>query len=336
MKTKNKIIISLLLLSPVLGELLSGSSPPLVFFSPLAFILMVLLYGGGTLLIREAKVGWRLQWSVIFLGVAYGILEEGTIIQSFFNPGHIDLGKLSGYGMYAGVQWPWAIMLAVYHATVSTLIPIAIVDLMWPEYKDIKALDYKGCLAALGGLLLVLLLCWLRIFIVKTNDPVYGAYHANIILVTASLALVVLCLFLAYKWRNSRVLSGVKLWPRGLFGVAGFIYIPVALCPVVPMCAKGVPAPVAVGYLIISSAVILWFIFQQVFNKDITDRHMLSLISGAVLFWIILAPLQEFSPGNNPDSTKGMASVGVISLLLLFVWRRKVLKKINTAFINKP
>lgn len=327
MKTQNKIIISLLLLSPVLGELLSGSSPPLVFFSPLAFILMVLLYGGGTLLIREAKVGWRLQWSVIFLGIAYGILEEGAMIQSFFNPGHIDLGKLSGYGMYAGVQWPWTIMLIVYHVTISTLIPIAIVDLIWPEYKDVKVLNYKGCIAALGGLLLVLLVCWLRIFIAKNNDPVYGAYHVDIILVTASLAVVILCVFLAYKWRNSRAVSEANLWPPGLFGVAGFFYIPLALSPVVPMCTKGVPAPVTICYQIIGAAIILWFIFRQVFNKDITDRHMVSLISGAVLFWIILAPLQEFVPGNNPDPTRGMVFVGVISMALLLIWRRKVLRK---------
>lgn len=74
MKTETKIILLLVLLSPIIGELLSGSAPPLEFFTPFSFVIIVAFYGGGTLLIREAKARWNLQWSVGFLAVAYGIL----------------------------------------------------------------------------------------------------------------------------------------------------------------------------------------------------------------------------------------------------------------------
>ncbi|MCG7849162.1 MAG: hypothetical protein MIO93_08305 [ANME-2 cluster archaeon] len=97
-------MISLLFLPPAIGELLSGSSPPLQFFNPLMLLMLVLLYGCGTLLIREAMVRWNLQWSVIFLAVAYGIVEEGLMVKSYFNPGWVDMGILSGYDMYFGVQ----------------------------------------------------------------------------------------------------------------------------------------------------------------------------------------------------------------------------------------
>jgi hypothetical protein len=46
-------IITLLVLAPVLGELLSGSSPPSEYFQPISFILLTMLYGIGALLIRE-------------------------------------------------------------------------------------------------------------------------------------------------------------------------------------------------------------------------------------------------------------------------------------------
>ena len=36
----------------------------------------MLLYGCGTLLIREAKARWKLGWSVILLAIAYSIIEE--------------------------------------------------------------------------------------------------------------------------------------------------------------------------------------------------------------------------------------------------------------------
>jgi len=37
----------LFLLSPIVGELLSGSAPPAEFFNPAEFLLLALLYGAG-------------------------------------------------------------------------------------------------------------------------------------------------------------------------------------------------------------------------------------------------------------------------------------------------
>ena len=96
MKKETKIILFLLLLSPVLGEVITGSTPPLEFINPIGFMFLIILYDCGTLLIREAKVRWKLQWSMVFLAIAFGILEEGIMIQSFFNTAHADLGILSG------------------------------------------------------------------------------------------------------------------------------------------------------------------------------------------------------------------------------------------------
>ena len=84
--TQAKIIIFLLFVPAMIAELLSGNAPPLRFFSPLWLLLFVLLYGCSILLIREAKARWGLQWSVLFLGVAYAILEEGITTKAIFNP----------------------------------------------------------------------------------------------------------------------------------------------------------------------------------------------------------------------------------------------------------
>src|SRR5262245_44215554 len=99
MKRETRIRWLLLVISPALGELLSGSCPPLRFFNPLTLTALVLFYGGGTVLIRETRARWQLQWPVLFLAVAYAIWEEGSTVQSFFNPNHAALGVLSGYGM---------------------------------------------------------------------------------------------------------------------------------------------------------------------------------------------------------------------------------------------
>ncbi len=45
--------IVLFFLSPAIGELLSGSSPPKEFFNPVTLLLLALLYGSGAILCRE-------------------------------------------------------------------------------------------------------------------------------------------------------------------------------------------------------------------------------------------------------------------------------------------
>ncbi len=93
----------LFLLSPSIGELLSGSSPPAEFFTPFGLTMLLTLYGGGALLARELKVRWRKgMGSLLLLGAAYGVLEEGVMVASWFNPAWPDLGLLGVYCRWLG------------------------------------------------------------------------------------------------------------------------------------------------------------------------------------------------------------------------------------------
>ena len=84
----------LFFLAPVIGELLSGSSPPVEFFKPFSLLLLAALYGGGALLARELALRWGKRWpTILTLGLAYGVLEEGLMVKSFFDPAWMDLGR---------------------------------------------------------------------------------------------------------------------------------------------------------------------------------------------------------------------------------------------------
>ena len=65
MKTQWAPALVLLVLAPLCGELLSSSMPPAEWLNPVGVALVVILYGGGALLVREAVVrsgrGW-LAW----------------------------------------------------------------------------------------------------------------------------------------------------------------------------------------------------------------------------------------------------------------------------------
>jgi hypothetical protein len=88
---------ALILLSPVIAEMLSGSTPPIEWLNPIAALFLIWLYGSGVLVMRETAVRWKTGWpGILLLGAAYGIIEEGLAVKSFFDPGWMDLGPSGG------------------------------------------------------------------------------------------------------------------------------------------------------------------------------------------------------------------------------------------------
>jgi hypothetical protein len=76
-------MIVLVVMAPVIAELLYGT---VSINQTIALLFVLPIYGAGALLIRELVRrngrGWA---SILFLGGAYGIIEEGIALQSFFN-----------------------------------------------------------------------------------------------------------------------------------------------------------------------------------------------------------------------------------------------------------
>ena len=85
----------LFFLAPGIAEMLLGNEPPLRFFTVGDLIILTFLYGSGALLAREAVRSWGKGYpSLLFLGAAYAIFEEGLVCKSFFDPRWPDLGAL--------------------------------------------------------------------------------------------------------------------------------------------------------------------------------------------------------------------------------------------------
>ena len=146
-KTNNLIppALALYLLSPIVGELLSGSAPPAEFFTPFGFTIMVLLYGGGAVTVRELKFRWRKgMGSLLLLGAAYGVLEEGLMVASFQNPHWQDIGILGVFGRWLGINWVWAVELTAYHSIVSIAVPIMLVELAYQKEKTNLGFEALG------------------------------------------------------------------------------------------------------------------------------------------------------------------------------------------------
>ena len=324
MNVKYKFLILLFFLSPVLGELLSGSAPPIEFFNPFGFLIITVFYGGSTLLIREAKVRWNLQWSIIFLAISYGILEEGIMMQSFFNFNHGDLNSLVHYGEYFGIHIPWTISLIVYHATISTLIPIKMVELIWPSYKNTPLLKNRSLIII--GTSVTIITSVMMFFIWEQQKDFEIPYEPNPILLIGSLICIILLIALTFYFRNNKISeSQIRLLPPWLFSIFGIYFLfGFILLPYI-LADNNVSSTITISIQIINLIIFLIFTRYQLFNKENTKHHITSFILGCLMvFCVFFSPINEFINGAT-----GMLLVGLTMFILLILWRKHVLKDDN-------
>src|SRR5690348_1109866 len=77
-------VLVLVLMAPVVAELLWGTTP-ISRLGPL--LLQIPIYGGGVLLIRDLVRHRGRGWiSILLLGAAYALVEEGLALQFLFHP----------------------------------------------------------------------------------------------------------------------------------------------------------------------------------------------------------------------------------------------------------
>src|SRR5918911_357793 len=137
-------VLVLVVLSPVVAEVIFGATP---LTNPGALLPDAAVYGCGALLIRELVRRRGLRWpSILMLGVAFGIVEEGLALQSLFNPNLVNAGDLGAHAL--GVNWVWTQWTLGYHAVWSISIPILLSELLFPARSSEPWIGRKGLLAA--------------------------------------------------------------------------------------------------------------------------------------------------------------------------------------------
>lgn len=149
-----KIALFLAMISITIAEFVTGATPlTKIITDPASFFLFSMptllgIYGCGVILIREASVRWQKGWpTILLLGIAYGILEEGVAAHTFFDPVNSTVGNLGSYGRFLGVDFTWAIAISIFHAVFSISLPILITRILWPKMNNVRLLRKKGLAA---------------------------------------------------------------------------------------------------------------------------------------------------------------------------------------------
>ncbi|MFI6706022.1 hypothetical protein ACIBF7_06320 [Nonomuraea sp. NPDC050478] len=163
--------LGLFFLSPLIGEFLLGNLPVTML---VALITLAPLYGGGALLVRELArrrgVGWP---GIVLLAVAYGLIEEGLVTRSLFNPGFAGM-DLRSYAWIPGVEvsaW-WTVFVLGVHVVGSICVPIAVMESLVPARASEPWLRRPGLVVA--GVLLVLGAAASAVFATDPYDPGFG------------------------------------------------------------------------------------------------------------------------------------------------------------------
>jgi hypothetical protein len=203
MRVRATPALTLLLLAPFVGEVISTSTSLFALPLPHVGAFAMALYGGGALLIREAVRRRGLSMTgLLLLGAAYGVFEEATVVGSWFAPEFSDTAAAAAYSRVWGTNAINAVHLTLFHSVVSIWTSITLVELLFPDRRMTPWAGRRGLGAAASGLLVILVMSLL-------GDPFFPIPVPQLL---AACALTGLLVALALRSRQG-VPAPVGPWP---------------------------------------------------------------------------------------------------------------------------
>jgi len=276
-------VVCLLLLSPGIPEYISGSSPTsAIVLNPPMFLFQVVanlgLYGPGVLLVREAMVRWKKGWaSVLLLGAAYGILEEGIALSTLFNPDANPVGKLGTYGHWVGVNWVWVAGILPVHMVFSISLPIMLLGLAVPRTNGESLLSRRGLRVAAAVLGVDVAFLFVLVSRVDNFWMGWPVFVGSIIAMT----------FLVFAARRvpARILHATgglpRLGPKSIGLIGALFYASVLLAEGLGMGA-GLPAVVDFVLVAAVQGLFLVSVLRVVGSRE-NERSLVALSLGLVV-----------------------------------------------------
>lgn len=327
-------IVALFCLAPLTAEVLSGSTPVLTFaINPVLAAINFPFYGCGALLVREVARRRGLGWGgVLWLGAAYGIFEEGVVLNTWADPWAqvvcaVVRGQATGvcdYSRVGGINLLWALGLTVYHSVISITIPILLVSVLFP-LRDARPawLGRKAIIACVVSEAIILILGLILNF---TDFRKHGRPGPLALPYLIEVALMAVCVALALTRRaRPRVTSATHALssPRplpGLWQLRFFAFMAVAVDILTPTIERDTRLPYQAALTLNSVllALAVWRVWAWSRRAEWDARHMLALASGALGFFIVFwAPLLEIMGTAGGKVERGIGVVALAYLIFL-------------------
>lgn len=270
----------LFFLSPFVAEFLLGNMSISVL--PLLLALAP-MYGGGAVMIREMARRCNRGWpTIILLALAYGLIEEGILIQTLFNPHYLGLSLLQeAYISRLGIGGWWTPFVLTLHTVWSISVPIAITEGLFAKRRETPWLG-KIALPIFG--LLFVLGC-VMIFKTTHRQDHFQATPAQLFSVIALIAILTVLAF----WRKKIPAREVGSTPGPI--VIGIITFLLGLAFMSAHAVVHAWVNVAVYAVLYVVAIALLSLWSR--RASWTPLHTLAAGGGALLTYAVTAFPQE-------------------------------------------
>jgi hypothetical protein len=304
---------TLALLTPLIAELTFGSTPTRFAY---LILLWLPIYGAGILLIRELVARTGRGWpSIILLGLAYELAEDGLGLQALTSP-HLYHAADWAPQIF-GFNIAYWVLNIIYHVVFSAIIPIFITNLLFPAFKD-KPYLKKGGLAWVA-VFAIIGIGLLRITVPLSQDPDYNQPLSLIIgYVIAILALGILALRILPQKQIAQKLSTSVPSAKKLvvFGAVSTIAVFGLMYPFAgahqPLFTQGawayVPIAIGIGITIWAYKTILKWSHSSVWNTSTALALASGALIGHTLFGLVAAHLQLID------------QIGLVVMLAVMIW----------------
>jgi hypothetical protein len=283
--------IFLVFFAPFVAEFVSGSTAPQAWILPPVPLVFAAVYGLSALAIRDWSIRVRGgAATILLLGLAFGIVNEGMAAHSLFNPNWPGLDALGHYGRWAGVNWLWAEWIVPFHAVWSISFPIFLTGQIWPETRTTRFVTDRT--------LLVIVPC--SVLTAIGVGFVYSGYAIGPLAFVAMFAVIALLAYLATRWgpRWSAVRWNPG-WvpPPAWAATVGFLFIVAGQVGAWQTPALG-PYP-EVGFALIALAFLGVAAFATTFDRTPAgERARFAFVIGGLAFYVAFSPVSEFVLGR--------------------------------------
>jgi hypothetical protein len=313
-------IAALLLLSPIIGEVLNGATRLSFMF---ALIPEIMVWGCGTLIIRELTRRWRGGiLTMVLLGLALAIAEEFIIQQTSLAP-LPWLDSATPYGRLWGVNWVYFLSMLGYETVWVVLVPVLVVELIYPLRRAQPWLRTRGMVIAAAVFLLGSFIAWF-LWIKQARPNVFHVpdYQPPTLTLLLGLAAIAALGFAARALRNSDAHSPTahaakSPWIVGVtaiaFGVPWYILIVLAFVPDV-----GVPFWIAMAVGVAWATAAFLVLRDWAFGAGWGPMHGWALAFAALLVNMSCGFLgSNYWPAIDVYAKIGMNVVAVLCMLAL-------------------
>jgi hypothetical protein len=256
----------------------------------------------GCLLIREVTSHKRLGYaSVLLLGAAFGVLEEGIILKSWFDPtwmgAQITSQALRVYGI--SVLQPFANV--VYHAVVSIAAPILLIESVtsrepWLTKKE----------AIFGAVLFVISAVLLSTF----NDYSMRGWQYL-------LGIFLFLLFAGFGLRGVVLPQGMKTFTPEKIWMLGALFVFLLFAIFYSLSSAGVSWVIILGLVFLLYGSYAWVGSRLIWKKQHYFAGGAGIVTGLLIVVAVMARSDPAKIGNLV-----CAGVGVILVLL---YRKRVM-----------